>query len=93
MSTLEKYIRPLIKSDLSRLVEIEQEMQDFPWQRDSFSQYLSSGCGVELFGAIQAYVFCLIEGECASLLSLAVAKDFQRQGLASCLLEHIIKIL
>ncbi|MFW5985091.1 MAG: ribosomal protein S18-alanine N-acetyltransferase [Halanaerobiaceae bacterium] len=89
-------IRKMKKEDLSQVLEIEQECFTSPWSRNSFlrelrdgvySEYLAVFCGESLVGYIGGWLIL----EELHITNLAVARKYRRRGIASRLLEELIR--
>lgn len=89
----ELHIRPMRRSDLIEVAEIEQDAYPFPWSYGIFSDCLRIGycCRVlELDGEIRGYaVLSAAAGE-AHLLNLCIAADVRKQGLGQALLDGML---
>ncbi|MEM7053898.1 MAG: GNAT family N-acetyltransferase, partial [Pseudomonadota bacterium] len=87
------HIRPMRRSDLSEVSEIEQDAYSFPWSYGIFSDCLRIGycCRVlEQGGEISGYaVLSAAAGE-AHLLNLCVAASVRQQGLGQALLDGML---
>ena len=90
-------LRPLTEHDLPILLTIEHATQPFPWTEDIFRHCLGAH-GSQAWGyltdrQLSAFVFFSLSppGE-SHLLNLCVTPTYQRQGIASCLLQHAISI-
>lgn len=82
-------------SDLPAIVEIEQQVQPFPWREGHFSDSLAAGhlCQVLVDGntdEILAYAILMPLPEETELLTIAVSATRQRQGLGQALLRTLI---
>lgn len=88
-------IRPLIRSDLQQVNEIELSAYPYPWTLGIFEDCLRVGydCSGLLLGttlagySIQSHA----AGEC-HLLNLCIAPSWQGMGFGSLLLEHAIRL-
>lgn len=91
---LNTLIRPLVKTDLPRLAEIEAALQAFPWTAQQFEESYADGhrgwVAVQNDIVIGFAVTSQVVDE-LSLLALGVDSAFQRQGMASQLIEQIIE--
>ncbi|MGH8226256.1 MAG: ribosomal protein S18-alanine N-acetyltransferase [Gammaproteobacteria bacterium] len=87
-------LRPLAAGDLDCLAEIESRAYARGWTRGIFEDCLRTGycCrGVEYAGALAGYgIVSFGPGE-SHLLNLAVDPRFQRLGLGSLLLDHVLE--
>ena len=85
--------QPLLEKDLQAVAAIESSVYVFPWTignfRDSLlSGYQCTGCwaGGELIG----YAIVMTAMEEAHLLNIAVTDHWQRRGVGSRFLQHIV---
>ena len=87
--------RPMKKSDVDAIMPLERVLYTFPWTPGNFTDSLNAGysCWVCEFGSIMVgyAVLMLGVGE-AHVLNLAIAEDWQRQGLGRGFLQHLIKV-
>lgn len=88
-------VRPLLESDLDRVMEIELRAYPYPWTRRIFSDCLRVGyeCwGLQAGTSLAAYcVLTHAAGE-SHLLNLCVAPQWQRRGLGGILLGHCTRL-
>jgi ribosomal-protein-alanine N-acetyltransferase len=85
-------IRTMEEGDLSRVVELERQLQSFPWTETHFRDSLAAGHGawvVEADGRPVAFAILMMVIDEAHLLDIGVAREFQRQGIATRLLRHL----
>lgn len=76
--------------DLDAVAALEQQVQEAPWSRGNFADALGSGYGCRVLrqnGRLIAYCVLMFAPDVAHLLSIAVAKDCQRQGHAGRMLD------
>jgi len=88
------YIRRMEKSDLATVVSIEQQSYPFPWTRGIFTDCLRVGYRCHVLtsdNTIIGYAVVSMAVDEAHLLNLCVAPDQRRRGLASILLDHVIR--
>ena len=89
----ELHLRPMRRSDLSEVAEIEEDVYPFPWSYGIFSDCLRIGycCRVlEQDGDICGYaVLSAAAGE-AHLLNLCVAARARRRGFGQFLLDGML---
>lgn len=91
-----KTISSLTTNDLSAAYAIEQRSHAFPWSEKTFAsnegeRYLNFRLDVD--GKMAAFAVTQVVLDEATLFNIAVAPDFQRQGLGRQLLEHLISEL
>ena len=86
--------RPLLEKDLTNVAAIEASVYVFPWTLGNFRDSLLSGyqcigcwAGRELI----AYAVVMKALEEAHLLNIAVADGWQRRGVGSRFLQHIVE--
>jgi ribosomal-protein-alanine N-acetyltransferase len=83
------------KEEITSVMRIERDLYPFPWTEGNFRDSLSAGysCWVCAFGpnVIGYAVMMLAAGE-AHVLNIAVARDWQRQGLGGKLMRHLMKL-
>ena len=92
---LHPLIRPLTRSDLQRVIEIEVSAYPYPWTEGIFDDCLRVGydcSGLQLGPTLAGYAIqSHAVGEC-HLLNLCIAPTLQRMGFGSLLLEHAIRL-
>ena len=89
-------IRKMTIDDIDRIVEIEKESFSIPWSKDSFLLELASPIAYylvatdeenEVVGYGGMWLIC---GE-GNVTNIGVKKDRRRQGIASMLIEGLVK--
>ena len=78
--------------DLPRVAEIEAAGQAFPWTLQIFTDCLRvhyPSWVLEIDGQVQAFLIVLMAAQECHILDIAVAPEYQGQGLASRLLTHL----
>ncbi len=86
--------RPMGYPDLDRVMEIEQEIYEFPWSRGNFGDSIGSGyhCSVmERGGFLAGYGVMMEVVDEAHLLNLSVAKNWQGLGMGRLLLRAFME--
>ena len=86
--------REMSKSDIPKIVAIEQRAYPFPWSEAVFKSCLKIGycCRVgEIRGEIVAYGILSIGAGEAHVMNLCVAPEWQGQGLGREMLEHLLE--
>ena len=85
--------RPMRREDLDAVMRIEMALYPFPWTEGNFRDSLNAGysCWVCSFGphVIGYAVMMLAAGE-AHVLNIAIARDWQRQGVGGTFMRHLI---
>ncbi len=88
-------VRSMTKADIGDVLRIEESAYDFPWTEGIFKDCLRVGYHsfvAEREGVVVGYVLMntvLNEGH---ILNLCVDTNIRRQGVARCLLQHIIDL-
>lgn len=88
-------LRPMHRSDVATIMPLERVLYPFPWTTGNFTDSLNAGysCWVCEFGSILVgYAVLMLGAGEAQVLNIAIAKDWQRQGLGRRLLQHLIKV-
>jgi [ribosomal protein S18]-alanine N-acetyltransferase len=92
------HIRRVAGSDLKRIAEIEEtSFGAEAYDVELFAAYLRT-CGglfllAECAGKIHGYLLCCFRTPSAELISVAVAPEFRCRGVASALLESLLRRL
>lgn len=87
-------LRTLFKSDIERLLVIENAVHVAPWTEDTFKACFQAGYlgwGVELNKKIIGFIMASMNAEECHILNLCVANEQQRQGFGEKLLEHALQ--
>ena len=88
-------IELLSPHDISRLVEIEQHANPYPWQQNAFvSSFADSYFSYKLLddsGEIQGFYFAQLILEQLELFNICVASDMQGPGYGKTLLQHFLQ--
>ena len=87
--------RPMHASDVATIMPLERTLYSFPWTLGNFTDSLNAGysCWVCEFGSILVgYAVLMLGAGEAHVLNIAIAQDWQRQGLGRRLLQHLIKV-
>jgi len=88
-------LRPMQQRDLNGVLEIECDTYPFPWTLGNFRDALSAGNScwvVESRGAPMGYGIMMIGAGEAHLLNLVISRHWQRKGLGSRLLRHLLQV-
>lgn len=84
-------IRAARKDDLDAIMAIENRAHFSPWSQSIMQRYINEPKCVNVIerDTVIGYIITrMIAGE-AELLNIAIAPEYQRQGLARTLLEHV----
>jgi ribosomal-protein-alanine N-acetyltransferase len=88
-------IRPLVATDLSAVMAIEERAYSFPWTEGIFRDCLRVGycCWCyEVDGDLHGYgVMSVAAGE-SHILNLTVDPDVQRRGVGTKLMKHFMQL-
>jgi len=85
--------RAMQETDLSAVMEIENNSYEFPWTEGIFSDCLANGYLSLLYlqnGQIQAYLVSQFVVDECHLLNLCVRKDAQNHGLGAKMVQHLM---
>jgi GNAT superfamily N-acetyltransferase len=85
--------RPMRPEDLPRVMEIERDLYPFPWTEGNFRDSLQAGysCWVcQVAGHTVGYAVLMLVADEAHVLNIAIARAWQRRGLGSSLMRHLI---
>ena len=88
-------LREMNPDDVDAILRIEQQVHAHPWTRGNFTDALASGnvCKVYEDGdALLGYAVFMSTVDDAELLDIAIAAEYQRQGLGRRLLLEIMAI-
>ena len=87
-------IELLSPHDITRLVQIEQHANPYPWQHSAFvSSFADSYFSYKLLddsGEIQGFYFAQLILEQLELFNICVATDMQGRGYGKTLLQHFL---
>lgn len=91
-------VRPLVTSDLARVVEIERETFSDPWSRASFASSLKEShiralAVVNGSAEVVGYGLATVVADEGEILNLAVARDRRGQGFGRLILDALLKSL
>ena len=88
-------IRPMVDSDLSKVVRLETSIFSDPWSRQSFAESLAEdqvgSWVVETQGTIIGYTVTLWVEDEIHILNLAVDDNYRHQGIGTQLLSTLEK--
>ena len=86
-------MRLLTANDLADVLLLERSVHSHPWRQSSFEDCLRGRqrCWLaESKGTLVGYVVVAHGGGDAELLNIAVAPNYQRKGIVSCLLQYAV---
>lgn len=87
--------RPMHKSDVANIMPQERVLYEYPWTPGNFTDSLNAGhsCWVYEFGSILVgYAVLMLAADEAHVLNIAIASEWQRQGLGRRLMQHLIAV-
>jgi ribosomal-protein-alanine N-acetyltransferase len=85
--------RPATLLDAQAMADLHQMCFDAPWSVDAFEDFLATDQAYVIGAPLQAFILARTTLDEAEILTLAVAPNKQRGGLASRLLEHSVAAL
>ena len=83
---------PMMRHDLSEVFSLECSVQSFPWTLKNFDDALAAGYEAWVLRSelgLLGFCVAMAAPDVTHILVIAVARDAQRQGYASHLLEHV----
>jgi ribosomal-protein-alanine N-acetyltransferase len=86
---------PMSEADLRTVLEIEENLYEFPWTLGNFRDSLRAGYGCWVYRddrQLIAYAVLMLAAGEAHLLNLSVAAHAQRRGHGRSLLDHVVAI-
>lgn len=89
------HYRRMRAADLAEVAHLEKELYAFPWSIGNFRDSVTAGydCWVITHGeAVVGYAVLMIALDEAHLLNIAVAPEWQNQGLGRAFLAHMIQV-
>ena len=87
--------RPMKKSDITTIVEIEKQVYQFPWSEKTFRDCLNAGyhCLIsERIGEIISYGIISIGAGESHVMNLCVSPKFQKQGFGIDMVKKLIDL-
>ena len=87
---------PIGPADLDQVMEIENDIYEFPWTRGNFNDSMSSGysCWAFVDGSqMIGYCVVMLAVDEAHLLNLSIARSWQGRGYGRALLEHAMRMI
>src|SRR3954464_14081522 len=86
-------VRLMFQRDLPAVLEVEQRKPDRPWTRDDFlpvfDDHKVDGWVAEVDGTVVGHLVFRTDAEGLTLLNLAVAPYWRRQGIAAAMLHRL----
>jgi ribosomal-protein-alanine N-acetyltransferase len=82
-------------ADLSEVAHLEKELYAFPWSIGNFRDSVTAGydCWTVTHGeAVIGYAVLMIALDEAHLLNIAVAPEWQNQGIGRAFLAHMVQV-
>jgi [ribosomal protein S18]-alanine N-acetyltransferase len=89
------HYRRMRASDLSEIAHLEKSLYAFPWSLGNFRDSVNAGydCWTVTHGeTIVGYAILMIALDEAHLLNIAVAVEWQNQGIGRDFLRHVIDV-
>lgn len=86
-------LRTLFKSDIPKILEIEEAVHLAPWSQDTFNTCFQTGCLgwlVEVEKKIVGFIVVSMRMEECHILNLCVAHKYQHQGYGRQLLQYAL---
>jgi ribosomal-protein-alanine N-acetyltransferase len=94
MNDLELWFRRMTLGDIDRVMQVEQEVYEFPWTDKIFSDCISVGysCWLALQqrNIVGHAVISVATGE-SHMLNLSIARQYQRRGFGRQFIEFLIQ--
>jgi [ribosomal protein S18]-alanine N-acetyltransferase len=89
------HYRRMRAADLSEVAFLEKSLYAFPWSLGNFRDSVNAGydCWIVTHGeAVVGYAILMIALDEAHLLNIAVASEWQNQGIGGAFLQHMIDV-
>jgi len=89
------HYRRMRVADLAEVAQLEKELYAFPWSIGNFRDSVTAGydCWVITHGeAVVGYAVLMIALDEAHLHNIAVAPEWQNQGIGRAFLTHMIQV-
>lgn len=89
------HYRSMRATDLPVVAKLEKELYAFPWSAGNFRDSLNAGydCWIVSHGdAVIGYAVLMIALDEAHLLNIAIAREWQDQGIGRAFLRHMIEV-
>lgn len=95
--TAQQHIRWLIRRDLAEVVEIEEDVFEYPWTEHDFVCTLRNrniiGMVAEVEDRVAGYMIYCLHKNRLHLINLAVARPYWRHGVGTALVSRLISKL
>ena len=88
-------IRPMLLSDVDRIILIEREIFLFPWSPGNFADSIKSGYACHVLqqtDTLTGYGIMMMSPEEAHILTLGIAAGWQKKGWGKKMLGHLIEL-
>jgi ribosomal-protein-alanine N-acetyltransferase len=82
-------------ADLAQVAQLEKSLYTFPWSLGNFRDSLNAGydCWTIVHGeTVIGYAILMIALDEAHLLNIAVAAEWQNQGIGGDFLRHVVEV-
>jgi [ribosomal protein S18]-alanine N-acetyltransferase len=89
------HYRRMRATDLAEVAHLEKSLYAFPWSLGNFRDSVNAGydCWTVTHGeALVGYAILMIALDEAHLLNLAIASEWQNQGIGRDFLKHMIEV-
>ena len=87
--------RPMRMTDVAEVARLEKSLYEFPWSLGNFRDSVNAGydCWTVTHGeAVVGYAVLMIALDEAHLLNIAIAQEWQNQGIGMGFLRHMIEV-
>ncbi len=95
VSAIKPILRPMLKSDLRGVMEVERAAYQFPWSVSIFRDCLRMGYHCYVYQALAGLaghgIMSIGAAEC-HFLNICIHPDYQRSGLGRKLVDHLLEI-
>lgn len=94
-TVLKNQLRPMTMADLAAVLDIEEDIYEFPWTEGIFRDCIRHHyrCRVYTEGdSILAYAVMSVGIDECHLLNICVARQYQGQGIGSYMLEQMLQL-
>ena len=89
------HYRQMRMSDLPEVAQLEKSLYAFPWSLGNFRDSITAGydCWTVTHGeTVIGYAVLMIALDEAHLLNIAIASEWQNQGVGRAFLAHIVEV-